>query len=251
MVTEKVAHLYQAQECSQCAALIRHIQHKFATVGTIPPRYYRAQYMLLLATCEPEDEAAHEMSLHARKAFQHGFSEGIIAEETRHFLKTLALISASIQGHIGGYDEHLQKFMKHLGKQVEILLTSKTLKELGLEALMVHHLLVADTTKRTGSLSKDFISQLEQRDNVEEQRKLRVMVAEARKAHEQKQFPESQDKKIQDKDDRVSRFPQIQQGNNIAEDAKRLSPYEAMARASPFHRQPRASASARHSHEGM
>ncbi|PVH73908.1 hypothetical protein DL98DRAFT_537914 [Cadophora sp. DSE1049] len=233
--------VYLTKQYAHCAALIRHIQQQSTNEGSVIPTYYRAQYMMLLAICEPVDKAARVTNFHARHTFQNAFP-GLVTKETLTFFERLAFISKLVQVHLGGVEKSGQP-IKYMDKNMEEWLRAKTLKELGLEVFMVHYALLADTRKKLESVPEYSKSHEDKLDKVGEQRKLKEMVAESRKAHEQRKNPEPKDKEEPESNDPTSPSPRTEQRDHVAKDTKRLSPNGTHTGASPSPKRPRTSVS--------
>ncbi|KAK0119431.1 hypothetical protein ONS95_010883 [Cadophora gregata] len=150
----KFSHFYQIQQYSRCATLIRQVQEKSTKDHSPIPTYYNAQYMLLLGVCEPEDKAALSTNVHAVNAFQAAFKDSPgLTRDVHMLIERLAFISELVQVHLGGIDDG-GEHRRYMDKNMEEWLRGKTLKELGLEAFMVHYALLEYTRKKIATAAE-------------------------------------------------------------------------------------------------
>ncbi|CZT11246.1 hypothetical protein WAI453_010946 [Rhynchosporium graminicola] len=151
-----LAVLFDTQQYSECAYGIR----RYLTSRTTPgpnlafnespfiAEYYDGLYLILLAACcEAGEDKGRLLSFEARDTLRSALRRDPKSSKAQELLETLIYIAILLSLHFGGPLRKLEQPMDKLQDETKKFLRGKSVKDLGLEALMVHYALSVELGK--------------------------------------------------------------------------------------------------------
>ncbi|KAL2070215.1 hypothetical protein VTL71DRAFT_13241 [Oculimacula yallundae] len=167
MNIQMLAALFETQQYSACDRAIRAIMLDRTKVGKhidefeshYISEYYNGQYLLLLsACCDDEDKQGRMLAFQALNVLRHAVQKESKSPRSQELLETLVFIAVVLILYFGGVEKQVEEPTDFLKVETKKLLRSKSAKELGLEALMIHYALIVELRRVAIEAGKDVMS---------------------------------------------------------------------------------------------